>query len=84
MSKQPRIIPDGAHYSGLIKDYGGRYNPDYVDEKTRLRQALEFYARHEHWMALGEAVNGDRKLLVANGDVADTNGWTVAERALSE
>jgi len=27
--KQPRIIPDGAHYSGLMKDYGGKYNPEH-------------------------------------------------------
>lgn len=84
MSKEPRIIPDGAHHSGLMKDYGGRYNPAYVDEKTRLRRALEFYARHEHWMALGEGTNNDQKLLIANGDTTDTNGWAVAEKALSE
>lgn len=84
MSKRPRIIPDGAHHSGLSKDYGGRYNPDYVDEKTRLRQALEFYARHEHWMSLDGNLGSDRKLLIANGDTTDTDGWAVAEKALSE
>ena len=26
---QQRIIPDGAHHSGLMKDYGGMYNPNY-------------------------------------------------------
>lgn len=25
--EQPAILPDGAHRSGLMKDFGGRYNP---------------------------------------------------------
>ena len=31
------IIPDGAYYSGLAKDYGGQYNPDYIDPEQRFR-----------------------------------------------
>ena len=31
-TKHTRIIPDGAHHSGLGKDYGGMYNPDYQSE----------------------------------------------------
>lgn len=37
-TKHTRIIPDGAHYSGLGKDYGGMYNPDYESELDRLKR----------------------------------------------
>lgn len=39
-TKHTRIIPDGAHYSGLGKDYGGMYNPDYKSDLDRLVEAL--------------------------------------------
>ncbi len=48
-TKHTRIIPDGAHYSGLGKDYGGMYNPDYKSDIDRVVQALqeceEYFAR---------------------------------------
>ena len=41
MAKQ--IIPDGAYHSGLSKDYGGKYNPDYdPDQETRLQNDREW------------------------------------------
>lgn len=43
--------------------------------------AVEFYARHEHWM--GTAEDGPQKLLIANGDTSGVDGWAVAEDALS-
>ena len=88
MTKQDRIIPDGARHSGLSKDYGGQSNPDHhcpspTLEIARLRKALDFYARREHWMARTENLACSRKLLVANGDTSGTNGWAVAEEALA-
>lgn len=40
-------------------------------------KALSFYAKHEHWMSLGE--DGPRTLLVAQGDKSGVDGWTMAE-----
>lgn len=52
-------------------------------EMARLREALRFYSRHEHWMDLTEY--GDMcRLLVANGrHNMKGDGWEEAEAALS-
>lgn len=46
-------------------------------------KALEFYARHEHWMALAGDADEPQKLLIANGDTDATDGCAMAEKALS-
>lgn len=54
-----------------------------IVENQRLRGALEFYARHEHWMALGSGVDSLRTSLVAMSGDGIQHGWRVAEDALS-
>ena len=49
-----------------------------------LVAALEFYARGEHWMALAGDSDGPSKVLIANGDTPDVDGWAVARAALAE
>lgn len=39
--KDKRIIPDGAHHSGLMKDYGGAYNPNYQTELAASKRHAE-------------------------------------------
>jgi pyruvate/2-oxoglutarate dehydrogenase complex dihydrolipoamide dehydrogenase (E3) component len=46
-----------------------------------LEDALKFYAKHEHWMGL-TSDDYTPKLLVANGNTPNTEGWAVAEAAL--
>ena len=46
-------------------------------------EALQFYARPEHWMALTDDADADRRLLVAHSHLeASGNGWSVAMSAL--
>ncbi len=53
-------------------------------EAAMLRQALRFYARHEHWMAIHESPDTPNRLLVANGRAAEAgHGWEEAEAALA-
>lgn len=35
-----RVIPDGAHHSGLMKDYGGRYNPEFSERHAEAAESL--------------------------------------------
>lgn len=53
-------------------------------ENARLREYLQFYAYHEHWMA--HASDDDyRTVLVAHkGNVGGNHGWCAAEQALRE
>jgi hypothetical protein len=54
-----------------------------TERENALREALEFYANHNHWMGLTEASDSPQKLLIANGNVKGTEGWSVAEAALA-
>lgn len=60
---------------------------DAIEDLTRQRDqalaALEFYARHEHWMALHET-GGSRTVLAAMGAPPSECGWAVAEAALKD
>lgn len=49
----------------------------------KWREALEFYAKHIHWMPF-TSNDSDSQLLVAHGRKFDgtSNGWVVAEDAL--
>jgi len=40
-------------------------------------KVLEFYAKHEHWISIGE--DGPQTVLVAHGDVQGVDGWAMAE-----
>jgi hypothetical protein len=52
-------------------------------EILSLRQALRFYAKHEHWMSLSDPSRENRNLLVAHGEhMKDGHGWEEAEAAL--
>lgn len=51
-------------------------------EVRRLREALQFYARHEHWMEQ-TSDSGLCRLLVAMQGVGIQHGWIVAEIALT-
>lgn len=52
-------------------------------DAERYREALQFYARPEHWMALTDDADADRILLVAHSHLeASGNGWSVAMGAL--
>ncbi len=53
-----------------------------VQEVERLRKALGFYARHEHWMAVASDADCARQLLVALSGQLPPDGWAVAEDAL--
>ena len=48
--KNPRIIPDGAHHSGLGKDFGGKYNTDYIspEQEFRLQNDREWKAKVDY------------------------------------
>ena len=51
---------------------------------TALREALEFYAKREHWMGL-TSDSPSRRLLVANGRNHQTgDGWEEAQAALRQ
>lgn len=49
----------------------------------KAEKALDFYARHIHWMGLTEDSDVST-VLVAQGDVDSMNGWAVAEAALAD
>jgi hypothetical protein len=50
----------------------------------RLRAALEFYAKHEHWMQVCESAD-NCQILIANGRHHENgDGWEEAEAALKE
>ncbi len=51
-------------------------------EVARLRKALRFYARHEHWMAITSDPDCASQLLVALSGQLPPDGWAVAEDAL--
>ena len=54
-------------------------------EIVRLRAALGFYAKHEHWMGLHDPSGENRNLLVAHGKhMKDGHGWEEAEASLSD
>lgn len=38
--KNKRVIPDGAHHSGLMKDYGGQYNPEFSERHAEAAESL--------------------------------------------
>lgn len=72
-NKQPRIIPDGAHHSGLMKDYGGRYNPDFESELSQLRKmltaashALRSYQHYNSSPDLAESIADEIDKLLAD------------------
>ena len=50
-----------------------------------LREAVNFYANHNHWMGASEA-SDDQTLLIAHGNnesfIASKDGWSMAEWAL--
>jgi hypothetical protein len=50
-----------------------------------LREAVNFYANHNHWMKLTEGSENDT-LLIAHGNnesfAASADGWSMAEWAL--
>lgn len=58
-------------------------SPAETSQASAMRKALEFYARHEHWMTLGEQPGSQHKILVANGDTDSVEGWAMAEKALA-
>lgn len=45
--------------------------------------ALEFYARHDHWMQVTESAEAST-LLVAGASLATADGWAMAEKALGK
>lgn len=47
-----------------------------------LVEALEFYARREHWMTLTDEPDSARKLFVAHGPFPSEEAWSVAEAAI--
>lgn len=53
-------------------------------ENKALREALEFYADYNHWMALVE--DGDHSNLIAHGPNFNgtSNGWVEARAALEK
>ena len=52
-------------------------------QNARLRAALEFYGRHEHWMAVCASADNSR-LLIANGkNRVKGDGWEEAANALA-
>jgi hypothetical protein len=52
-------------------------------EITWCHRAIQFYAKHEHWMAVSSDTGQPCKLLIANDSTQDSyNGWSVAEVAL--
>lgn len=65
-------------------------NHDLVDSvlvlechNAAMRRALEFYAKHIHWMDLSEDCEHRTVLVARDGKMNDPNGWAVAESALS-
>lgn len=62
--------------------FGARLLREIRIERDRYREALGFYARHEHWMELTSDSDVRRLLVAMQGDGVQ-NGWLVAEKALS-
>ena len=90
--KDKRVIPDGAHHSGLMKDYGGQYNPDYVSpqaaELTRLREreavlveALETLMGH--WRAFNDPEWGNQEKAYYCLAKGAQESWKKARKALA-
>jgi hypothetical protein len=52
-------------------------------ENSRLRDALEFYSRHEHWMSTSENHEPQMLLIAHRGDSVYVHGWDVAQRTLA-
>lgn len=49
----------------------------------RVRYAIDFYRRHEHWMSIGE--DGPRTMITAlGGHAKDGSGWEEAEAVLDD
>lgn len=64
----------------IASSYGGGTQP----RERRLREALEFYAKHEHWMQVCEHADNSR-ILIANGKYhTNGDGWEEAAAALSD
>lgn len=55
-----------------------------AEEIERLRKALDFYARHEHWMAQTDHADDLSRVLTAMQGDDEQHGWRVAEDALTE
>ena len=62
-----RIIPDVAHHSGLMKDYGGRYNPNYdQDQETRLQNDREWRVKVDYQKGRAERFEAALKSIASN------------------